>query len=262
MHAAATAKRLAVVIPSRSQPAQAAFLAKAIASVRAQTVRGITFEVIVSLDKGESVPSLPDTDGVRFVEAASRGQAAALNAGVGQVSADYVAFLEDDDQWHPERVNFALRALAHCDFTSTTQLEMEESGFVTRINDFPTPSGWLMPLSSWQRVGPFNEAYRWHLDNDWLGRLAQSGLRRVHLVEATAPVDPRLVAQVRPCLFNCLQLGGPQSILGRHSLPFPLVNRLVHANSGTSAIERDAAALELSKRESEQLVGRFGRIPW
>lgn len=77
------------------------------------------------------------------------------------MSADYVAFLEDDDQWHPERTTVALRALANGDFTSTTQLELEESGSITRINDFPTPSGWFMPISSWQRVGPFNEAYRW-----------------------------------------------------------------------------------------------------
>jgi glycosyltransferase involved in cell wall biosynthesis len=256
------AKRLAVVIPSRSQPAQAGYLAKAIASIRAQSSRDLAVEIIVCLDNGAGLPALPNAGGVRFVEAPSRGQAAALNAGTARVSADYVAFLEDDDQWHPERTTVALRALANGDFTSTTQLEMEESGSITRINDFPTPSGWFMPISSWHRVGPFNEAYRWHLDNEWLGRLAESGLRRVHTVEATAPVNPSLMAQVRPWLLNCLKLGGPHVAIARHSILVPLVNRLVHTNSGMAMIERDPQALELSRREYEQLVARFGRVPW
>jgi glycosyltransferase involved in cell wall biosynthesis len=255
-------KRLTVVIPSRSQPAQAAYLAKAIASIRAQTFRELEVEVIICLDPGEGAPALPDTAGVRFTEASARGQAAALNAGCALLDADYVAFLEDDDQWHPERVTFALRALLQCDFTSTTQLEMEESGFITRINDFPTPSGWFMPLASWRRIGAFDETYRWHLDNEWLGRLAESGLRRIHLVEATAPVHPRFIAQMRPWLQNCLEQGGPQVALGRHPFLVPLVNRLIHAHSGTFAIARNAEALEISTREKERLVARFGRIPW
>jgi glycosyltransferase involved in cell wall biosynthesis len=183
-----SSKRLVVVIPSKSRPSQATYLARAISSIRAQTAqRQCTIDVLVCLDKDESAPPLPDRLNVRFVEAASRGQAAALSAGAAQASADCLAFLEDDDHCHPEHVAYALHVLANAGFTSTTQLELDEKGVVARINDFPTPSGWVMPLSSWHRVGPFDETYRWHLDNEWLGRLGDSGLRRIHLVEATAP---------------------------------------------------------------------------
>jgi len=251
------------VIPSRSQPSQASFLTRAIASIRAQTAqREVAIEVLVCLDKGESPPTLPDQKDIRFVEAPSRGQAAALNVGAAQASADYLAFLEDDDHWHPERVTYALRALENSDFTSTTQLELDDGGIIARINDFPTPSGWFMPMSCWQRIGQFNETFRWHLDNEWLGRLGDSGLRRMHLVEATAPIELRHIAQVRPWLLNCLQLGGPQVSLGRHPTLVPLVYRLIHANSGMAMIERDAQAQEVSKTECQSLVSRFGRIPW
>lgn len=258
-----TSKRLAVIIPSRSSPSQASFLSRAISSIRAQTAqRYCAIEVLVCLDKGESAPALPQQLDVRFIEAASSGQAAALNAGAAQASADYLAFLEDDDRWHPQRLAYALQVLEHADFTSSTQLEVDENETIVRINDFPTPSGWLMPLSSWHRVGQFDASFRWHLDNEWLGRLGASGLRRVHLVEATAPVQPQFAAQVRPWLLNCFQLGGPQVSLARHPLLVPLVTRLIHGNSGMATIERDPRAGSVSKAEIERLIGMYGRFPW
>jgi glycosyltransferase involved in cell wall biosynthesis len=256
-------KRLTVVIPSRSQPLQARFLTRCIASIRAQTARPqVAIEVLVCLDQGERAPVLPDPKGTRFVEAAGRGQAAALNAGAAQADGDFLAFLEDDDHWHPERLAFGLRALESGDFTSSTQLEFDPAGAVIRINDFPTPSGWLMKLSSWTRIGPFDESYRWHLDSDWLGRLGESGLQRIHLVESTAPVDPDVHAEIRPWLSNCIRFGGPNVMLGRHPFPVPLVNRLIHPQSGMGTIALHAHAKEESDRETERLISRFGRLPW
>jgi hypothetical protein len=63
-----------------------------------------------------------------------------------------------------------------------------------------------MPASTMRAVGEFNEGYRWHLDNEWLGRLAEKKIVRIHLVEATAPVDYQLMAQVRPWLANVIKL--------------------------------------------------------
>lgn len=263
MTPAPKATRLSVVVPSRSQSSQAAFLARAIDSIRRQTaLRDVAVEVLVCLDRGAPAPELPDPTDVRFVEAGSKGQAAALNAGAASATGDYLAFLEDDDQWHPERVAFGLRALEGREFTSSTQLEVDVSGTIVRINDFPTPSGWLMPMSSWHRVGPFDESYRWHLDNEWLGRLGESGLKRVHLVEMTAPVLANVAAHVRPWLLDCLRFGGPSVILGRHSLPVPLVNRLVHGGSGMARIVGNSQARGASQQEMDRLVSRFGRIPW
>jgi glycosyltransferase involved in cell wall biosynthesis len=259
----ATSKRLAVVIPSRSRPLQQDFLARAISSIQAQVVpREFAIEILVCVDRGDPAPALLDQRNVRLVEAASRGQAAALNAGAAQASADYLAFLEDDDVWHPQRMAFALKVLEETEFTSSTQLEVDENGVVARINDFPTPSGWIMPTASWHRIGPFDETYRWHLDSEWLGRLGQSGLNRIHLVEATAPVHPRFMVQVRPWLLNCIELGGANVSIGRHPLPVPLVTRLVHRNSGMATIERDPLAKQQATSEIQRLIGRYGHLPW
>ena len=89
---------------------------------------------------------------------------------------DYIAFLEDDDLWSPDFLAVALNTLQQFDFVSSTQIDMSVDGQVQRISDFPTPSGWVMKRRTLETVGVFDEAYRWHLDSEWLGRLGDSGL--------------------------------------------------------------------------------------
>jgi glycosyltransferase involved in cell wall biosynthesis len=257
-------RTVGVVIPSRSQPQQSLLLNRAIASISKQTAQAACrIEVVVSIDKGAAAPVLNKTSlPVRLVESEGRNQAAALNAGVRHTSSDYISFLEDDDQWLPEYLEAALVALSEATFVSSTQLESDASGRIVRINDFATPSGWSMPRSTWDRVGPFDEGFRWHLDNDWLGRLTRSGTQRIHMIEATAPLHVEMMKVIRPWLYSVLESSGPSGRVMRHSLLVPLVNRLVHERSGTHCIAADPAAAIESEAEHSRLIQRFGHIPW
>jgi glycosyltransferase involved in cell wall biosynthesis len=257
-------KALAVIIPSRQQPAQERFLTRAIASIRAQSFDAeLQVQVRVGIDRGAAVPpGLEQSEGVQVVESPGNSQGAALNAAARALDADYVAFLEDDDEWHPSRVALGLRALTHGDFSSSTQLEVDEDEVVVQINDFPTPSGWFMPMATWEKVGAFNENYRYRLDNEWLGRLGESGLRRIHLIEATAPVRFEIMKQVRPFLAAVIEMGGPCSEIRRHELPMPVIKRTVHAESGTARIGAQPAMERQSQDEYDRLIKRFGRVPW
>jgi glycosyltransferase involved in cell wall biosynthesis len=257
-------KLLSVVIPSRGQPQQVEFLQRSIKSIAEQRARPIVdIEVIVGIDPGEALPDIGPTDvPVRFVAGNQRLQAAALNAAAADSRADYIAFIEDDDVWLPDHLLMALQMLAqHAGFVSGTQLEVDASGNVIRINDFPTPSGWVMPRATWETVGPFDETYRYHLDNDWLGRLANACIDRIHLVEATAPIEvPAL--EVRPWLMNIAVAGGGRVRFARHTLPVPLVTRLVHGASGVHAIKNDPSVTVKSRAEIARLEAAYGRIPW
>jgi hypothetical protein len=254
--------RVSVVIPSRTQPNQGRFLTRSIGSIRAQVLRSaVDFEIIVSIDRGAAPPTNDGLEGVRFIEADSRGQAAALNAGAAVAHGDYLGFLEDDDEWHPEKTAYALRVLERCDFVSSTQLEVDESGNALRVNDFPTPSGWFMPMRSWHRIGPFDTNYRWHLDNEWLGRLGNSGLRRMHLVEACTLREAEVLSK-RPHLAQCLRAGGPNVRLCGHAADLPLVRRMTHAQSGMGQIERNESVRAEARAEGHRLLDRFQRFPW
>lgn len=257
-------KRLTVIIPSRSQPEQATFLTRALQSIATQTARAeLHIDVAVGLDADASAPSIAQTGiPVRWAHASERSQAAALNAAARGVDADYVAFIEDDDQWQPAHLAVALVFLQQARFYSTTQLEIDAAGTIQRINDFPTPSGWVMPRDTWERVGPFDPHYRYHLDSDWLGRLAEAAIPRVHVAEATAPAQVAMALQVRPWLAAVALNGGPHVSLARHASVLPNVLRLVHTGSGMGQIAGDPHKRQASEQEVAQLQARYGRVPW
>ena len=110
---------------------------------------------------------------------------------------------------------------------------------------------------SWssKRVGKFNESFRWHLDNEWLGRLSETKSRRLHLIESNAQRD-------RPELQKLVDFSLGFSKIGRHTLRTPLIKRTIHSVSGTSQILNDKSKFEDSQREYDLLNKKFGRIPW
>ena len=255
---------LTVVIPSRAQDTQFQFLERATQSIRKQTViANFDVRILVALDRDVQLPaSFCSQIGIEPIASDGTGQARALNGAMRSLGdTDYVAFLEDDDQWAPQYLDFAARSMQHGDFVSSTQAEFDERGVFLRVNDFPTPSGWFMRQEVLGKVGVFDESYRFHLDNEWLGRLREAGVRRVHLVEATAPVEMVHAHQVRPWLAQVLTAARGLCILARHPNPFPLVNRLIHSGSGMARISTDPALLELSQAEHARLVHRYGSVP-
>jgi len=264
LYCALTVKRLSVIIPSRSQPGQASFLAHALKSISAQTARAsVTIEVVIGLDSGATLPDLPRTDlPVRCAQASERSQAAALNAAAGLLTGDYVAFLEDDDQWQKGHLAVALELLQQAQFVSTTQLEINPAGLILRINDFPTPSGWVMPRSTLERVGGFDGAFRYHLDSDWLGRLGDAPLSRIHVAEATAPALVEAAREVRPWLAAVVSNGGGRVKLARHGGALPNVFRLVHPESGMYQLATDPIKRQTHEDELARLQAKFGRVPW
>lgn len=255
---------ITIIIPSRDQPLQQLFLERAVASIRAQTViENFEVTLLVGVDAGK----IPEGDlaqrlSLTFVESKGCSQAAALNAAIRLVRTDYVAFLEDDDQWFPLYLEVSMRALSMGAFVSSTQVEYDENGELLRIFDFPTPSGWIMTKSALQSVGEFNEEFRFHMDNEWLGRLCEAKIARLHLVEETAPNAIKFAHQVRPWLANVIGNSGGFTRLARHESPYPLVRRLVHSKSGMAQIETNPVFQEISRDEYARLVKRFGRVPW
>ena len=119
-----------------------------------------------------------------------------------------------------------------------------------------------MPLSTLRRVGEFNESFRFHLDAEWLGRLADAKLKRLHMVESTAPIELKHINDVRPTLAYLINFSVGQCRLARHQSPYPLVKRLVHSKSGMAQIETNKSLKDISEKENELLFKRFGRPPW
>ncbi|WP_254808245.1 glycosyltransferase family 2 protein [Natronosalvus amylolyticus] len=104
--------RVSVIIPTYNR---AETLSRAIDSALEQTVDDL--EVVVvddgSTDETQSVLAGYDDSRVRpIVHATNRGANVARNTGIEYARGEYIAFLDSDDTWHPEKLERQLETLA------------------------------------------------------------------------------------------------------------------------------------------------------
>lgn len=103
----------AAIIPTYQREA---LIRRAVESVLTQTTRPI--EVIV-VDDGSTDGTLAVLDSyrtdVRVVSQPQSGSAAARNRGVGEATAEWVAFLDSDDEWKPDHLDRIATAIAATD---------------------------------------------------------------------------------------------------------------------------------------------------
>lgn len=120
-NAPAPLPRVSVIIPTRDRPG---LLAEAILSVRAQTVTDHEVIVVVNGPDNPATPHvLEAAAGCKIVRIETAGIAIALNAGIAAARGEWLAFLDDDDLWEPNRLEAALKTaeethadLIFCDF--------------------------------------------------------------------------------------------------------------------------------------------------
>lgn len=95
----APAATLSVVVITRNR---AHFLREALASLVAQSAA--LHEIVVVDDGGdESLSALVESFGAVYVHQANAGQQVARNTGATHATGDWIAFLDDDDVWEPDR---------------------------------------------------------------------------------------------------------------------------------------------------------------
>lgn len=98
---------ISVVLPTVDRPE---LLAHAVASVVAQTIT--SWELVVVDDGSAMAATVPSDPRIQLVRLADRGgPARARNVGIAACSADAVTFLDDDDEFAPERLALGLRGL-------------------------------------------------------------------------------------------------------------------------------------------------------
>jgi glycosyltransferase involved in cell wall biosynthesis len=89
------------------------FLTEALQSVAQQTLA--PSEVIIvddgSLDPAFIVRAAHKLQGARVIRQEASGVAVARNVGVAQSFGAFIVFLDDDDRWHPDRLEIQLRAM-------------------------------------------------------------------------------------------------------------------------------------------------------
>jgi glycosyltransferase involved in cell wall biosynthesis len=183
---------ISVVIPVYNG---ATFLAATIASVLQQSC--LPQELLVvddgstdnSADIAAAVVAPPATR-VRLIRQANQGPAAARNRGIAEATGEFLAFLDADDLWLPDKLSLQVAMLAE---------QPALDGVICRMACFVEPGGqWpkgrnqahfdqqpaatnfctlLLRRAALARVGHLDPAFRTSEDTEWAFRARDAGLR-------------------------------------------------------------------------------------
>jgi glycosyltransferase involved in cell wall biosynthesis len=186
---------VSAIIPTRNRAAR---LTRAIKSVLSQTT---AVDELIIVDDGsedntrEVVASLAPR--ARYLQESGNGVACARNAGVEAAQCDWIAFLDDDDEWFPDKIELQKQmlsarpdadacyapALAVCDDGGPSAIhppvppENLRRGVLLR-NPF-TQCSVMMRRSTFRELGGFNPELRCGEDWEFGFRAVQSGARFV-----------------------------------------------------------------------------------
>jgi glycosyltransferase involved in cell wall biosynthesis len=173
--------------------------------------QGVTVEAIV-VDDGSTdgtadrVVALDDPR-IRLVQdGGSRGPAAARNAGVAEARAEWVAFLDDDDLWAPDKLALQLAALGDADWGYTGAVVVDDSLVPTDELPLASPVGLADRLrhgnvltgggsavvvrrAVFRELGGFDESLYYVEDWDLWRRLAEHGPAAVREEVLVATLD-------------------------------------------------------------------------
>lgn len=174
--------RVSVIIPAYHH---AAFIGESIDSVLAQTYRD--FEIIVVNDGSpdnteEIIRPYIDSGLIRYVWQENQGVAAARNQGAALAQGDYLSFLDDDDWWPPDKlewqvaamdlpsvvmlggVNDAERLPAPMEVMARAKYQTLKTADFFKRNPFGSPGQIMIRRSAFESVGGF-DAEIWGVDD-------------------------------------------------------------------------------------------------
>lgn len=164
----------------------ARFISEAIESVHAQRVPVAEIVVVDDGSTDDTVHVVQQLGkGVRVVTQQNAGPGAARNHGLRESTGNFVAFLDADDLWTPEKLAVQLNRFAErpdlevCfgDLFNfrTAQTDGKFRDGHTEVTDWPrvpfSPCTLLARRSAFETIGPFDETLRRGEDTEWFVRM-------------------------------------------------------------------------------------------
>ena len=186
---------VSVIVPTCNRPE---FLDRCLRSIGAQSYPNV--EIVVINDAGCSVEHIIEKNNTKgninyISHEANKGASAARNSGLYQAKGDYIAYLDDDDEYLPEHLSVILASLrksnARFAYSRAEYLIENGDGIQAQVqrqqpfsnveysrdllmigNFIPTPT-WVFERSLLSEVGYFDESFKAWEDWEWLVRASQ-----------------------------------------------------------------------------------------
>lgn len=271
MPAAHDHMRIAAIIPLYNG---SAYIEAALRGVLAQSRPAD--EIIVvddgSTDHGAAiVEALATTAPVTLLRQSNQGQSAARNYGVARSSSDLLAFLDQDDIWHPHHLRnlvqpFLTRNDDQLGWVYSNVDEIDEAGHLiargilsdaVSVNPkrqlstclgqdmFVIPSASLVSRAAFEAIGGFDPALSGYEDDDLFLRMFSAGYHNIYLPEST----------VSWRIYRASASHSPRMARSRGTYARKLVKQYPDNPTSGRFFTRDA----LAPRFHPQFVGEFRR---
>ena len=260
-----------VVIPMRNG---AATIRQAVASANAQTVppRSIIVVDDGSTDGGPDL--VRDLPLVEVIATPPTGVSHARNAGVRAARAEFVAFLDCDDLWRPDKLERQL-AIAHrhpeaalitCDHMGMTPagtlipaiaVRPRYEGRVLRplLRDLFVAGGWSSSMmarrAAFLRVGGYDEGLRFFEDADLSARIA------AHYPIAACPETLTYVVENPSSTMRRPEAAAPEFLLEVILQGLVVADRWIGESGAPALLAQEAARLILSKFVRNRLPASY-----
>lgn len=196
------------------------YIGEAIDSILAQTYRPLQIIVVDDGSRNATRAAVARyREQVAYVWQPNAGPSAARNHGLSMAAGDYLAFLDADDLWHPEKL---ARQMAQ--FQARPELEL----CLTQVKNF-----WVPELAETEKR--FRDQNLAVVITAWM---LSSALARRALVQAVGPFKPQLLLGEDTDWFTRVAQRGAQVEV----LPDFLVYRRLHPNNlsyGSNIVNRD-----------------------
>ena len=167
------------------------YIGEALDSILAQTYRPL--EILVADDGStDSTSAIVTSYGpkVRYFWQPNAGPGAARNLGLSKAQGEFIAFLDADDLWHPEKLERQLArfqerpeleiCLTHVQNFWIPELQEDESQFRDHRLSKPLPGYVTQALLArrmvFEKLGYFNATWRHIHDSEWFLRGVEQGV--------------------------------------------------------------------------------------
>jgi len=229
--------KVSVIVTTHRRPQ---VLRRALDSVIQQTYQDV--ELIVVDDNGAGTTMQKETEAavsgypnvIYQVNSNNLGQAASLNVGINNAHGELVAFLDDDDEYHPEktakqvaRIKESHAAGVYCNyerifrnklyFKSSHELRKDEGDLSLDMllgrNEICGGSTLLLRRSVVTEIGGFDERFKRHVDWSFLVRffrnhqlgLCEEVLVTIHMDDRMWTVNPTLQFETKQLFFSAFE---------------------------------------------------------
>lgn len=184
---------ISVIIPTYNR---GHYIVEAVESVLSQTFSPLEIIVVDDGSTDNTIDVLaPYVERLAYIRQENRGIGAARNLGVARSTSEFIAFLDDDDLWLPDKLRLQMNAYRQAPDLDAVYCHVEQfispelsAGAAARLRHLagkvqpaPISCAMLVRRVAFLRVGPFDEALNIAVDMDWYARLCETELKTAML---------------------------------------------------------------------------------